>query len=114
MLLFFYILAFGTSNAQYKKPSFEQVIDSILLKRPQTYKEINSYLKYFRKDTAKLKELISIFKKHNYLDGKTYSENLLGIRYRNYSLFDKAIQIHQQALQTAATNNSSKTIRLLR
>jgi len=106
LLFLFVSLFFKIGHAQKKEANFQQTIDSILIKKPTTYKSINSYLKYFRKDTVKLTKLINLFNEKKYLDGKTYAENLLGIRYRNYSLFDKAIQIHQQALQTAKEGNS--------
>ncbi len=92
--------------SQNKNLDFQQAIDSVLLSRPQSYKAINQYLGSFRKDTSKLKTLISLFDKQEYAAGKTYAENLLGIRFRNYSLFDKAINMHQQALNTA-TNASN-------
>lgn len=93
-------------NAQENKVNFEKVTDSILVNRPDSYKAINNYLHPFRRDTSSLKKLILKFKKHDYLLGQTFSENLLGIRYRNYSLFDQALQMHQQALETAQQANS--------
>jgi len=93
-------------HAQENKISFEKITDSILVSRPHSYKEINNYLHPFRRDTSDLKKLIVKFKKNNYLVGQTFSENLLGIRYRNYSLFDQAIHTHQQALETAKQANS--------
>ncbi len=89
------------SFSQKKKPEFKKVIDSILIVKPTTYKKINYYIRPFRRDTVKLKQLIKVFSTSNYLDGKTYVENLLGIRYRNYSFYKKAIKIHNQALETA-------------
>jgi tetratricopeptide (TPR) repeat protein len=92
--------------SQKKKPDLSVRVDSILQTKPVTYKAINYYLRPFRRDTTQLKELITIFEKANYFDGKTYCENLLGIQYRNYSLYQKAIAIHKQALQTAEKANS--------
>ena len=86
---------------QKKTPNFKKQIDSILKAKPITYKGINSFLRPFRRDTTKLKELVLKFEKNNYLDGKTYVENLLGIQYRNYSLYQKAIKTHKEALNTA-------------
>ena len=86
---------------QKKTPDFKKQIDSILKVKPITYKEINSFLRPFRRDTTKLKGLAITFEKNNYLDGKTYVENLLGIQFRNYSLYQKAIKTHKIALKTA-------------
>lgn len=107
IFLLLFIFSFSSIGfAQYKEIDFQQAIDSVLLKKPTTYKSINKYLRSFRKDTTKLKTLITVFNDKNYLEGKTYSQNVLGIRYRNFSLFEKAINIHQQALQTAEIANS--------
>lgn len=102
----FFILFYAYNFSQKKLPNFQKIIDSISLTKPKTYKKINGYLRPFRRDTIKLKQLISKFESLDYLDGKTYVENLLGIQYRNYSLFQKAIQIHRQALETAEQANS--------
>ena len=96
------------SYGQKEKSDFKTQIDSILKVRPITYKGINSFLKPFRKDTIKLKELALEFEKNNYLDGKTYVQNFLGIRYRNYSLYQKAIATHKNALETAKRANSKE------
>ncbi len=88
-------------KSDYKKPDFKKIVDSILVSKPKTYKDINLFLRPFRRDSTKLKELIKTFDSVKYLDGKTYAENLLGIRYRNYTRYKKAIQIHKQALETA-------------
>lgn len=98
-LMFYFFISVTT--AQKKKIDFNTQIDSILKTRPTTYKDINSYLRPFRRDTTKLKNLTDVFEKHNYLDGKTYVENLLGIQYRNYSLYQKAVATHKSALATA-------------
>lgn len=105
LLLLLLIFSFF-GYAQNKKIDLQSASDSILTIRPKSYKEINSYLTSFRKDTLKLQILIKKFEEFDYLDGITYAQNLLGIRYRNYSLFEKAIQMHQNASQTAKKANS--------
>ncbi|WP_299049608.1 tetratricopeptide repeat protein [uncultured Polaribacter sp.] len=106
-LLFFALLNILTvAKGQNKELHFKTQIDSILRVRPITYKGINSFLRPFRRDTIKLKMLSQKFEEANYLDGKTYVQNLLGIQYRYYSLNEKAIQIHKDALETAKIANS--------
>ncbi|WP_397444972.1 tetratricopeptide repeat protein [Polaribacter sp. R77954] len=102
-LWLFFVLCFFffPTNGQKKTPNFNAQIDSILKTKPITYKGINNYLRPFRRDTTKLKILAQKFEDASYLDGKTYVENLLGIQFRNYSLFDKAITTHTFALETA-------------
>ena len=59
---FVLIFIFEFSYAQKKKlPSIEIRIDSILKKRPETYKEINDIIRPFRKDTAQLRYIIQRF-----------------------------------------------------
>ena len=106
LFIVFILGSFSTLFSQNKPSDFQRITDSILVLKPSSYKNINNYLHPFRRDTTKLKDLVKKFEQHNYLIGKTYSENLLGIRYRNYSLFDQAIEIHQQALTTAKQANS--------
>ena len=100
-LFLLFVSFFNATYAQKKKIVFNTQIDRILKAKPKTYKNINSYLRPFRRDTTKLKILADTFEKYNYLDGKTYVENLLGIQYRNYSLYQKAVATHKFALETA-------------
>ncbi len=84
-----------------KRPSLEERIDSILKLRPKTYKGMNDIIRPYRKDTAQLRYIIERFDKANYLDGKTYALNILGTSFRNFSLTDKAIETHKEALKVA-------------
>lgn len=106
LVLFLFFSIVNSTNSQKKKPDFSTQIDSILKVKPITYKGINSFLRPFRRDTTKLKALVLKFEENSYLDGKTYVENLLGIQYRNYTLYQKAINTHRQALETAKRANS--------
>lgn len=94
------------SYSQNKKPDFQKRIDSILVVRPNTYQDINWFLRYFKRDTTNLKRIITVFEKHNYKVGLAYAENQLGIRYRNFSLYQKAITTHQKALKIAESINN--------
>lgn len=100
----FLVIVFSLHNnsfAQKKKLSLNESIDSILKTRPKTYKGMNDILRYHKRDTSKLREIIKQFDKNNYLDGKTYALNILGTHYRNFSNYNKAIKIHQEALEVA-------------
>ncbi|MGJ8743385.1 tetratricopeptide repeat protein [Polaribacter sp.] len=110
MLRIFIITLFFSSTfafyGQEKNPVLTNELDSILKVKPVTYKGINSFLRAYRRDTTKLKEIALLFEANNYLDGKTYVENFLGIQYRNYSLYKKALATHKMALETAKRANS--------
>jgi len=81
-------------------------IQIIIAKNLDTYKSINKYLRFYKKDTVKLKKISTTFNQKNYFVGKSYAENMLGIKYRNYSQYQKAITTHEQALKTAKSINS--------
>jgi len=103
ILCFILLFSFfnGTIYGQKEKFTVDSQIDSILKTRPETYKEINDIIRYYKRDTAKLKYIVEKFGDANYLVGKTYALNILGIRYRNYSNYNKAIETHQKALEVA-------------
>jgi len=46
--------------------------------------------------------------KENYLEGKSYALNQLGISYRDYALFSNAIKLHQMALEAAEVNDNKE------
>jgi tetratricopeptide (TPR) repeat protein len=100
-LFLFCFIVFDGFAVQKKEVAIQKMADSILTARPKTYKEINDFLYVFRRDTTQLRFLVNFFDKNNYLSGKSYALNLLGTKYRNYSLLDKAIKIHKEALKTS-------------
>ena len=87
--------------AQKKKSNLNEKIVLVIKEQPKTYKEINYHLRFFKRDTSSLKKMITSFKESNYLYGKTYAENQLGIKYRRFSQYQKAIVTHEKALKTA-------------
>ncbi len=99
--LIYFLISFGIISAQKKKIDIQKRADSILTIKPNTYKEINTILYIFRRDTTQLRFLATFFSDNNYLAGKSYALNLLGTKYRNYSDYKKAIEIHEKALETA-------------
>ncbi len=99
--LLFIFSFFNVGFSQKKQRVFQDIIDSLLISQPKTYVKINRVLLPFRRDTSKLKQLISVFENANFLDGKAYAENMLGIQYKNFSQYIKAIETHKQALETS-------------
>jgi len=96
------------TNAQKKDFDLTDNIKIVIENKLSTYKKINKELRYFKKDTSNIIKMISLFKKDKYLVGITYAENMLGIRYRNYSLYQKAISSHLKALEIAKKINSKE------
>ncbi len=99
--LIYFLISFGIISAQKKKIDIQKRADSILTIKPNSYKEINTILYIFRRDTTQLRFLATFFSDNNYLAGKSYALNLLGTKYRNYSDYKTAIEIHEKALETA-------------
>ncbi|MCF6348078.1 MAG: tetratricopeptide repeat protein [Flavobacteriaceae bacterium] len=106
LIFIFFSISFGNITAQKKKVDVQKRADSILKIKPKTYKEINTILRVFRKDTTQLRLLVNIFSEKGYLVGKSYALNILGTQYRNYSDYKKAIKIHKKALETAIKANN--------
>jgi len=101
ILIFSLIILQINAQTPKQKPDFNENIKKVIENKFKTYKEINKELRPFKKDTTKLKEMVAVFEDSNYFYGQTYAENQLGIRYRNYSLYQKAIKFHEQGLKTA-------------
>lgn len=95
LLLSIAVFSQKQKDDMYEKTSF--VVENKL----STYKEINNQLRPFKRDTSNVKIMIDVFDKANFFYGKTYAQNQLGIKYRNFSLYDKAIATHKKALETA-------------
>ena len=106
VLLFIISFLFFNGIAQNTTPSLQESIDSVILLNAKTYKNINKHLRYYLKDTNQLKKIITSFNDKKYFVGKSYAQNFLGIRYRNFSKFNQALQMHQQALQSAEMANN--------
>ena len=101
LCLFLLLVFIINVQSQKKRYTLDESIDSILKIRPETYKEINDILRYYKRDTAKVRHIINRFDQNNYLVGKTYALNILGTSYRNFSFHEKALKIHQEALKVA-------------
>ncbi len=107
ILISFITISFNI-YAQTEKLSLEEKLQLVVTNKYETYKKINRELRKYKKDTNNIKEMILFFSKSNYFIGKSYAENMLGIKYRNYSLYQKAITIHKQALKTAININNTE------
>ncbi len=106
LLILSLLLTINLLFSQKKKASLEEKIQFVIEQHFDTYKDLNKNLRYFKRDTIQLKKMITAFKEKHFLYGQTYAENNLGIRYRNYSLYNKAIATHLKALETAKKANS--------
>lgn len=79
----------------------KQKIDSLILAKPETYDQINTVVKYSKKDTLLLRYFVARADKSKYFVGASYAYNQLGTVYRNLSQYKKAIQLHKLGLEAS-------------
>lgn len=106
-----YILLFNFSFlviSQKKKPDLEKRVDSVLILKPSTYKQIDKILKPFQRDSVKVKSIIQKFSSSNYYNGLAYEYIKLGNIYRKYSKYNLAIETHQKALEASKKVKNSE------
>ena len=106
LFCFSIILFLHEVNAQGYSKSFKETTESLISKAPQTYNDLDKVLKPISRDTSLMRYLINASAKEDYYTGASYALNKLGISYRGYSLHDKAIRLHQMALEASEVNNN--------
>lgn len=87
--------------AQIVPQSFKTTVDSLIKTKPITYFGIDGAVGFNNQDTILMRYLADISTEKHYLDGQTYAFNQLGRRYRYLSQFDKALTLHEKALEIA-------------
>ena len=102
IILFLYI----PLRAQDIPDDFRANVDSLLTTRPVTYRGIDGLLRPNRRDTVLMGYFIEQAIAANYPDGLTYAYNQLGTKFRNISQYDRAIELHQKALEYAVEANN--------
>lgn len=85
----------------YSQNYFETLVDSIIDIKTSNYQDIDNTFRAFKTDTLKMMYLSKKSKETNYYEGESYALNMIGIVYRNLSLYDKAINAHTEAQQLA-------------
>ena len=93
-------------RAQDIPDDFRANVDSLLTTRPVTYRGIDGLLRPNRRDTVLMGYFIEQAIAANYPDGLTYAYNQLGTKFRNISQYDRAIELHQKALEYAVEANN--------
>lgn len=122
VLLFFFLFHLTISQAQgipdsHKidlvksteiPESFKKIVDSLLKKKPNTFSRLRSFLRNYRSDTILMRyvEHEALLKEDNITH--SYVLNELGRTYRNISQYDKAINLHEKALNIAVESNSTE------
>ncbi|MEP0133170.1 MAG: tetratricopeptide repeat protein [Eudoraea sp.] len=102
------ILLIDEANAQGYSKSFKETTESLISKAPETYNDLEIELKTVRRDTSLMRYFANASAKENYLIGKSYAFNQLGISYRDYALYEKSVKLHQMALEAAEVSNNTE------
>ena len=98
---FFIFIFLQFASSQSVPTNFKKTIDSLVEAAPQTFAEIHSVLRPNRADTLLMRYFANTSVNSRYTSGQTYALNELGRTYRNKSVYDKAIKLHEQALGIA-------------
>lgn len=104
-MLLFLICSLGSCFA-FQTKKLDSVVERLLLEKPDTYKEIDDAFRSFKKDTVTLNFFIEKAGEVAYAAGQAYALNKLGTIYRNRSNFNKAIPLHQKALEIAESSKN--------
>lgn len=111
LLLFLMTLLFPINSTSQNviDSTFKATVSNIVDNKSSVYKDLDSVFEEFKTDTLKMNFLLKESLKSNYLEGQSYSLNMLGESYRNLSIYEKAIETHKKALAKA---NEAKNINL--
>ncbi|WP_297705173.1 tetratricopeptide repeat protein [uncultured Eudoraea sp.] len=102
------ILFLNDANAQLSGKSFKETTENLISKAPETYNDLDIVLNPIRRDTSLMRYFANASAKENFYPGASYALNQLGISYRDYALYNKAIRLHQMALEAAEVNDNTE------
>lgn len=96
------------AKAQDISKNFKETTESLISEAPKTFKGLNTILEPIKRDTSLMRYFANASKMDNYQAGISYALNELGISYRNYSLYNKAIKLHENALEAANADDNTE------
>ncbi len=100
------LFVFQAIVCQMNDPGFEDLVNKLVDKAPQSFGEIDRAMRESRTDTLRMRYFLEQSKKESYWDGTSYAYNQLGVYYRNISDFSNAVQLHEAALEAADKSNN--------
>jgi tetratricopeptide (TPR) repeat protein len=111
VLLFIPLLSISQNEID---STFKSVVNKFLVNKTKSYQVLDSVFGNVKTDTLKMTFLLTKSQEAKYLEGQSYSLNMLGENYRNLSIYNKAIETHQEALELAikAKNISLQVVSL--
>ncbi|MCW5516398.1 tetratricopeptide repeat protein [Muriicola sp. Z0-33] len=106
--LVFLMLFVNVVGAQKNSENFKEITENLISKSPKTYNELETVLSHIQRDTSLMRYFANASLNENYSHGASYAYNKLGVSYRDYSLYDKAINLHKKALEIAETSDNTE------
>ncbi len=91
---------------QVVSDSFIKKSDSLIIKSPKTYQEINAALELEQNDTVLMRFFANNAADRKYFVGQSFALNQLGKRYLDISEFSKSLALYQRALKAAEEANN--------
>ncbi len=103
---FFFLFYIQLGHAQIIPDAFKKTTDSLTKTDLKTYAELDAVLRPVRKDTALMRYFAKEAAIQEFHSGQSYALNQLGRKYRDFSQFTKAINLHQEAYDVATESNN--------
>ncbi|WP_431163879.1 tetratricopeptide repeat-containing sensor histidine kinase [Flagellimonas beolgyonensis] len=101
---FLSIIGFG----QHIPEEFKEKAETLVQLQPKTYEALDEELSKEKRDTTLLRFFADLAKEYDYWEGQAYALNQLGTVYRNTSQYQKAVDLHQDALAAAEKANNTE------
>ncbi|WP_282048914.1 tetratricopeptide repeat protein [Maribacter aquivivus] len=102
--LFFLLYTLVPQQHSYSQDipkNLKEVVDSLLSKTPKECQEIHSVLATYSNDSTALRYIENRATTNKYLLGEAYALNQLGNLYLDLSIYPKAIELYQSALEAS-------------
>ncbi|MDO6470881.1 tetratricopeptide repeat protein [Maribacter sp. 1_MG-2023] len=104
--LLYTLVAQHPSYSQNIPEKLKEIVDSLLTKTPKECQEIHSALATYSNDSTALRYIKDRATTNKYLLGEAYALNQLGNLYRDLSIYPKAIELYQSALEASVKTNN--------
>jgi tetratricopeptide (TPR) repeat protein len=102
------IIGFGQNIPE----EFKDKAETLVQLQPKTYEALDEELSKEKRDTTLLRFFADLAKEYDYWEGQAFALNQLGTVYRNTSQYQKAVDLHLDAL-TAAEKANNTELRVL-
>ncbi|WP_405399857.1 tetratricopeptide repeat protein [Maribacter sp. Asnod2-G09] len=105
-LLLYTIVSQQLSYSQDVTRNLKETVDSLFSKTPKEFQQIHSALANYSNDSTSLRYIENKATTNKYLLGEAYALNQLGNLYRDLSMYPKALELYQKALDVSINANN--------